>query len=63
MWLIAAAPPRRSRRAVAAIFALNGFLAAMWVAHIPVISDRTGVGHDELGGLLLLLGAAAFVGM
>lgn len=63
MRVIAAAPPRRSRRAVAAIFALNGFLAAMWVAHIPVISDRTGVGHDELGGLLLLLGAAAFIGM
>ncbi|MBA5845843.1 MFS transporter [Gordonia amicalis] len=55
--------PRRSRRAVASIFALNGFLAAMWVAHIPVISDRTGVGHDELGGLLLLLGGSAFVGM
>ncbi|WP_262927974.1 MFS transporter [Gordonia jinghuaiqii] len=35
----------------------------MWVAHIPVISARTGVGHDELGGLLLLLGASAFVGM
>ncbi|MGW9265824.1 MFS transporter [Gordonia terrae] len=35
----------------------------MWVAHIPVISERTGVGHDQLGGLLLLLGASAFVGM
>ncbi|MDS1116226.1 MFS transporter [Gordonia westfalica] len=55
--------PRRSRRAVATIFALNGFLAAMWVAHIPVISERTDVGHDELGGLLLLLGGSAFVGM
>ncbi|MCH5645454.1 MFS transporter [Gordonia sp. ABSL49_1] len=35
----------------------------MWVAHIPVISAQTGVGHDQLGGLLLLLGASAFVGM
>ncbi len=35
----------------------------MWVAHIPVISARTGVDHDQLGGLLLLLGASAFVGM
>jgi len=58
-----ATEPRRSRRAVATIFALNGFLAAMWVAHIPVISGRTDVGHDELGGLLLLLGGSAFVGM
>lgn len=35
----------------------------MWVAHIPAISDRTGVSHEQLGGLLLLLGGAAFVGM
>ncbi|WP_439032525.1 MFS transporter [Gordonia terrae] len=42
---------------------MNGFLAAMWVAHIPVIRARTDVGHDELGGLLLLLGGSAFVGM
>ncbi|MGC4964163.1 MFS transporter [Gordonia sp. DT218] len=35
----------------------------MWVAHIPVITERTGVSHDQLGGLLLLLGASAFVGM
>ncbi|MFW0796502.1 MFS transporter [Gordonia sp. CPCC 205515] len=54
---------RQSRVGVAVVFALNGFLAAMWVAHIPVISTRTGVSHDQLGGLLLLLGASAFVGM
>ncbi|MGV9714095.1 MFS transporter [Gordonia sp. NPDC003424] len=54
---------RRSRVAVAVVFALNGFLAAMWVAHIPVISARTAVSHDQLGGLLLLLGMSAFVGM
>ncbi|WP_419224009.1 MFS transporter [Gordonia sp. CPCC 206044] len=35
----------------------------MWVAHIPVIAERTGITHDLLGGLLLLLGGAAFVGM
>lgn len=35
----------------------------MWVAHIPVISARTGVSHSQLGGLLLLLGVSAFVGM
>ncbi|MEO9329937.1 MFS transporter [Gordonia aurantiaca] len=63
MRVTASAPPRRSRRAVAAVFALNGFLAAMWVAHIPVISERTDVAHDELGGLLLILGGSAFFGM
>lgn len=35
----------------------------MWVAHIPVITERTGVTHDQLGGLLLLIGAAAFIAM
>ncbi|WP_312870830.1 MFS transporter [Gordonia asplenii] len=53
----------RSRIAVAVVFALNGFLAAMLVAHIPVITARTGVTHETLGGLLLLTGASAFVGM
>ncbi|PVY33055.1 putative MFS family arabinose efflux permease [Williamsia muralis] len=51
------------RVAVSGIFALNGLLASMWVAHIPVIQDRTGVDNATLGGLLLLLGASAFVGM
>lgn len=54
---------RRARVSVTAIFALNGFLAAMWVAHIPVIADRTGVSHEQLGALLLLLGGSAFVAM
>lgn len=35
----------------------------MWVAHIPVIQDRTDVDHATLGGLLLALGGSAFVGM
>lgn len=54
---------RRARLAVTVVFALNGFLAAMWVAHIPIITARTGVDHDALGGLLLVLGGSAFVGM
>ena len=48
---------------MSAIFFLNGFLAALWVAHIPVIASRTGTSHEQLGALLLLLGGAAFVGM
>ncbi|QTI71369.1 MFS transporter [Gordonia polyisoprenivorans] len=53
----------RSRAAVAAVFCLNGFLAALWVAHIPVITERTGTSHELLGAMLLLVGASAFVGM
>ncbi|HQV19773.1 MAG TPA: MFS transporter, partial [Gordonia sp. (in: high G+C Gram-positive bacteria)] len=48
---------------VTAVFALNGFLAALWVAHIPVITDRAHVSHAQLGGLLLLIGVSAFVAM
>ena len=51
------------RRAVSTVFFVNGLLAAMWVAHIPVISDATGVDHGALGALLLLLGGCAFLGM
>ncbi|WP_082937783.1 MULTISPECIES: MFS transporter [Gordonia] len=53
----------RARGAVSAIFCLNGFLAALWVAHIPVITAHTETSHEQLGGLLLLLGGSAFVGM
>lgn len=58
-----AATDRRARASVATVFALNGFLAAMWVAHIPVVTEHTGISHDALGGMLLLLGGSAFVGM
>ncbi|WP_188491814.1 MFS transporter [Williamsia phyllosphaerae] len=51
------------RISASAVFGINGLLASMWVSHIPVISDRTGVDHTTLGGLLLILGGSAFVGM
>lgn len=46
-----------------ATFTLNGFLLAMWVVHIPVITDRTGVSASTLGMFVLLLAGAAIVGM
>lgn len=53
----------RHRVCVAAIFALNGFLLALWVAHIPAILTRTDTTYDQLGLLLLLLGGSAFLSM
>lgn len=44
-------------------FTLNGFLLAMWVVHIPAITDRTGVSPSLLGMFVLLLAGAAIVGM
>ncbi|MFB4305958.1 MFS transporter [Actinomadura sp. GTD37] len=59
--------PRRSLRAgriaTFGYFGLNGFLLGMWIVHIPVIEDRTGISHAVLGWLLLLLGAGAVAGM
>lgn len=60
---VAPVPWTSRRRAVSTVFFVNGLLAAMWVAHIPVISDATGVDHGTLGVLLLLLGGCAFLGM
>ncbi|MFF0452567.1 MFS transporter [Nocardia africana] len=59
----AAPAARRARAAVFATFALNGFLAAMWVVHIPVITDRTGVSHGTLGLLILVMAGSGIVGM
>ncbi|MEV0251995.1 MFS transporter [Nocardia sp. NPDC050712] len=54
---------RRARAAVFTVFALNGFLLALWVVHIPVITDRTGVAKSTLGTFILMLAGAGIIGM
>nr|WP_039796282.1 MFS transporter [Nocardia araoensis] len=54
---------RVARAAVFTVFALNGFLLAMWVVHIPVVTDRTGVSESTLGMFILLMSGAGIVGM
>ncbi|MEV6659978.1 MFS transporter [Nocardia fluminea] len=54
---------RLARAAVFAAFTLNGVLLAMWVVHIPAITDRTGVPASTLSVLVLLMAGAALVGM
>ncbi|MFE7743138.1 MFS transporter [Nocardia sp. NPDC057455] len=56
-------PIRVARAAVFTVFALNGFLLAMWVVHIPVITDRTGVSKSTLGMFILLMSGAGIAGM
>jgi MFS family permease len=60
---VTAAPPRAARVATWIYFGLNGFAVGMWVVHIPNIEHATGITHSTLGLLLLVLGAAAFIGM
>ncbi|MCL3817699.1 MFS transporter [Aeromicrobium wangtongii] len=55
--------PTRARTATFGVFALNGFLLGMWIVNIPTIKSRTGVDQAELGLLLLVLGAMAWIGM
>ncbi|WP_433727259.1 MFS transporter [Nocardia sp. CA-129566] len=54
---------RIARAAVFVVFALNGLLLAMWVVHIPAITDRTGIAHSTLGMFILMLAGAGIVGM
>jgi len=54
---------RFARAAVFTVFGVNGFLLAMWVVHIPSVTDRTGVSHSELGMFILLMAGAGIVGM
>ncbi|MBB5914865.1 MFS family permease [Nocardia transvalensis] len=58
-----APPVRMARAAVFAVFGLNGFLAAMWVVHIPAITERTGTSNATLGMLILLMAGSGIVGM
>ncbi|MFE2753024.1 MFS transporter [Actinosynnema sp. NPDC059335] len=55
--------PRAARAATWIYFTLNGFAVGLWVVHIPNVERATGISHSALGGLLLVLGGAAFVGM
>ncbi|MEV6428897.1 MFS transporter [Nocardia sp. NPDC051463] len=54
---------RIARAAVFVVFALNGFLLAMWVVHIPAVTDHTGVSKSTLGMFILLMAGAGIVGM
>src|SRR2546427_4525259 len=48
-------PSRRSRLAVATIFFVNGAVLASWVAHIPGVKERHGIGDGSLGFVLLFM--------
>ncbi|MFF8596966.1 MFS transporter [Streptomyces sp. NPDC015220] len=54
---------RAARVATYVYFVLCGTLMGAWVVHIPAIEDRVGISHATLGGLLVLLGLGAFIGM
>ncbi|MET7568540.1 MFS transporter [Streptomyces sp. NPDC005492] len=54
---------RVARVATFVYFVLCGTTMGTWVVHIPAIEERVGISHATLGGLLVLLGLGAFVGM
>ncbi|MFD8815259.1 MFS transporter [Streptomyces sp. NPDC059627] len=54
---------RAARVATFVYFILCGTLMGAWVVHIPAVEERVGISHATLGGLLVLLGLGAFVGM
>ncbi|GAA1171648.1 MFS transporter [Streptomyces hebeiensis] len=54
---------RAARVATYVYFVLCGTLMGTWVVHIPAIEERVGISHATLGGLLVLLGLGAFIGM
>ncbi|MBE8477223.1 MFS transporter [Streptomyces justiciae] len=56
-------PLRAARAATYVYFVLCGTLMGTWVVQIPAIEERVGISHATLGGLLVVLGLGAFVGM
>ncbi|MDH6213083.1 MFS transporter [Streptomyces pseudovenezuelae] len=54
---------RAARVATFTYFILCGTLMGTWVVHIPAIEERVSISHATLGGLLVLLGLGAFIGM
>src|SRR3954453_1716893 len=63
---LAAAPApslARLRTAVAALFALDGFVFGSWAARVPDVSSATGAGPTALGFALLCLSLGALACM
>lgn len=54
---------RSARVATFVYFILCGTTMGIWVVNIPAIEERVGISHATLGGLLVLLGLGAFIGM
>ncbi|MCX5563182.1 MFS transporter [Streptomyces sp. NBC_00038] len=54
---------RGARIATFVYFSLCGTLMGTWVVNIPAVEERVGISHATLGGLLVLLGLGAFIGM
>ena len=53
----------RARRAVAALFAVNGFLIGSWAPQIPLFLARLGISEFTLGLLILGFGVGALLAM
>ncbi|MBT2422485.1 MFS transporter [Streptomyces sp. ISL-22] len=54
---------RAARVATFVYFILCGTTMGTWVVQIPAIESRVGISHATLGGLLVLLGLGALLGM
>jgi fucose permease len=54
---------KAARRAVTAIFLLNGLLMGSWAARIPAVKERLDLGEAELGLALGLVALGALVAM
>jgi MFS family permease len=53
----------QARWAVSAIFFVNGVVLASWVAHIPAVKARHGLGDDRLGLVLLSMAVGAVLAL
>jgi len=53
----------RARWAVSVIFFVNGAVLATWIAHIPAVKARHGLGDDRLGLVLLSMAVGAVVAL
>jgi MFS family permease len=52
-----------ARRAVAAIFFINGAVIASWLPHIPDLKTRLGISDGGLGLVLLGMAAGAIIAL
>ena len=54
---------QRARFSVFVYFLLCGSAVTVWATHIPVVQEKLGISHAQIGILILLLGAGALASM
>ena len=60
---LSAPRPSAARRAVAAVFLLQGFVIGSWALHVPFTIERLGITESDMGLMIVMFGLGSVIAM